>query len=246
MSKQRLSGIGEKSGSSIHSRMNASKELIEAKNKMWTEMIQRKEEAKKAEEKPKPGRPKLQTGLLDKYFERTSAQRAQGLACYVIASRLAKSDDISKVADRYGVSNTTLYNYVKSKHGLYRLPKHIIKIKKNLDEDLAKSSVTVQEVKRLLGLSFVSLKEIGYTNHITRKPNDDLYDSIEHIEDDAFLEDYDHMLNDEQKVELMDLANLELSEIKPVTKSDLVVGVITGALVGGAMVAYAFLTNGAI
>ena len=245
MSKQRLTSVSKKSIGN-KSYPETYKEVLEAKNKMWTDMIQRKKEASNTEEKPKPGRPKLQTGLLDKYFERTSNHRAQGLACYIIASRLTQSDDIAKVADRYGVANGTLYNYVKSKHGLYKLPKHIIKVKKNLDEDLAKSSVTTKEIKRLLGLSLISLQDIGYTNHITRKADTEIDDVIEQIEEDAFLEDYDHMLNDEQKVELMDLANLELSEIKPVTKSDVVVGVIAGALVGGAMVAYAFLTNGAI
>jgi capsular polysaccharide biosynthesis protein len=59
-------------------------------------------------------------------------------------------------------------------------------------------------------------------------------------------EDYDHMLSKEQKVELMDLANLELSEVKPITKSDVVVGVIVGAVVGASMAAYLFITNGAI
>jgi hypothetical protein len=44
----------------------------------------------------------------------------------------------------------------------------------------------------------------------------------------------------------MDLANLELSEVKPITKSDVVVGVIVGAVVGASMAAYLFITNGAI
>jgi hypothetical protein len=236
--------VGNQHGNSRNSQLHMHMTEREKKYQLWAEMMKRKEEASKPEQesKPKAGRPKLQTGLLDKYFEKKSNHRAQGLACYIVASRLTTSDEIGQVADRYGLANGTLYNYVKAKHGLYKLPKHIIKMKKSLDEDLAKSSVTVKEIRRLLSLSHSSLGDLGYESSFkgNEKPPEDV------IEDEAFIEEYDHMLNDEQKVELMDLANLELAEVKPITKSDVVVGVIVGAVVGASMAAYLFITNGAI
>lgn len=243
MSKQRLSGIGEKSGSSIHSRMNASKELIEAKNKMWAEMIQRKEEAKKAEETVKPEEEtKSKVTLMDKWYKGNSHQNAKAItALYLNVAN--KKVHWPSVKENYDVGLSTCQRYQAwYSNGTFsgnsnRVNKYVVKNKHKLVEAMKQSpSPTIIEIKRLYELAFPNKYDSyrGTVRDRVYKPK---------IED---TEMYDHMLNNEQKVELMDLANLELSEIKPVTKSDVVVGVIAGALVGGAMVAYAFLTNGAI
>ena len=232
MSKQRLSGITKKSGSSLQYRMNVPKEVIKAKNEMWKEMMQRKEEAKQPKSSP-----------MDRWYKDVSYKQAKSItALYLVVS--GKKVNLKTIKSNYDLGSITHYRY---KHWYengcvqtYSSPINnlIIQKKDQLIKDMKRSpSPTIAEIKRLYKLA------LPMYHHISPEKSTNHEDS--HVKtDDAEM--YDHMLNDEQKVKLMDLANLELSEIKPITKSDVIVGVITGALVGGGLVAYAFLTNGVI
>ena len=177
---------------------------------------------------------------LDEWFIGKTHQAAKAVVAQYLV-RKNKSVKQKTVLKNYGISYSLWYRYKRYNDGKVlkseSINSYIMDNWDDLNKAIDKSpSPTIEEVKRLFSLAKDEVKRAprNHPKEIQLKTEDD------------HTEDYDHMLNDEQKVELMDLANLELSEIKPVTKSDLVVGVITGALVGGAMVAYAFLTNGAI
>ena len=212
--------------------MNVPKEVIAAKNEMWKEMMRRKEEAKQPKSSP-----------MDRWYKDASYKEAKSITALYLAVS-GKKINTQSIKANYDVSGITYNRYKRWYNddcsGTYvvYISKEIIKKKDQLIEDIKRSpSPTIVEIKRLRKLAHPIYFD-SFQGRVLDRKNESVK------ADDAEM--YDHMLSDKQKVELFDLANLELNEIKPITKSDVIVGVITGALVGGGMVAYAFLTNGVI
>jgi len=221
MSKQTHSDACIKGNETFYAR--SGQQAIDKRRKLWHDHMKRVE-ANKA-------RP------LDDFVAGQTHMIAKAIVAQYM-TRKKKSVSRKTIVKNYGISYSLFYRYSRFNDGIELskgesinayVNKHLDKINAAIDKS---PSPTIEEVKRLYALAKPEI------NRPAAEANSDPKE--DHVED------YDHMLNDEQKVELMDLANLELSEIKPITKADVVVGVITGALVGGAMVAYAFLTNGAI
>ena len=229
--------VGNQHGNSRNSQLHMHMTEREKKYQLWAEMMKRKEEASKPKKTTK-----AKTSYMDKWYKGTSHQNAKSItALYLAASN--KKVHWSTVKDNYDLSLTTLcryrhwYNNGKFDGDIDRINKHVFKNKNKLIEDITKSpSPTIVEIKRLYDLALPNNYD-RFTQSVRVRASRGKKKDIEM---------YDHMLNDEQKVELMDLANLELSEVKPITKSDVVTGVIVGAVVGASMAAYAFLTNGAL
>jgi len=211
----------------------------EKKHQLWAEMVKHKEEAAKAEKTTKP-----KTSQMDKWYKDNTNQIAKAMtALYLVVSK--KKFSWKTLRDNYDLGRSTYERYSAwYADGSFsgdesRVNKYIVENKDELIKAIKKSpSPTIIEIKRLYELAHPN----GYdkTNgNIKVRPKGSQAKKV----DDKM---YDHMLNDEQKVELMDLANLELAEVKPVTKSDVVTGVIVGAVVGACMAAYAFMSNGAL
>ena len=241
MSKQTHNDSMVKGNETFYAR--SGQQGVDKRRKLWQEYMKRKEEAAKPEEAVKPEEkdsPKV--SQMDKWYKGASHQNAKSMTALYLAVANKKVHWPS-VKENYDLGISTCQRYQAwYNSGLFngnsdRINKHVLKNRKKLVEAMKQSpSPTIVEVNRLYGLAFPNNYDTSVGVIRTRGSRS----KKDHVED------YDHMLNDKQKGDLIDLANLELSEIKPVTKSDVVVGVITGALVGGAMVAYAFLTNGAI
>lgn len=162
---------------------------------------------------------------------------------------------IKNVSKDLGVSQSLAYNLKKEfAHSVKQKFLETLDIKRQLNA----SRITIADLQRSLKSTEEKLentknrlanieeikdeefrgKEIVWNNKIRELMGNETIDQYDHLTDKK--------LTDEQKVQLMDIANLELNEIKPVTKSDVVVGVIVGAIVGASMATYAFLTNGVI
>ena len=240
MSKQTHNDSMVKGNETFYAR--SGQQGVDKRRKLWQEHLKRKEDVKSEETVKPEEETKSKVTLMDKWYKGISHQNAKSITALYLAVANKKVHWPS-VQDNYDVGISTCqryktwYNDGAFDGQAYHINKFVLKNKDKLAEAMRQSpSPTVIEIKRLYELAH----PVGYDSWRGTVRDK----ASEKKKDDAEM--YDHMLNDEQKVELMDLANLELSEIKPVTKSDVVVGVITGALVGGAMVAYAFLTNGAI
>jgi hypothetical protein len=227
MSKRRMSSMATNSGGTLHAGVLAQHNAAVQKARLLEEQAKRKEKAKK---------PKLVP--LDKWFEGESSQTSKALAAFYLVVSGKKVS--SKGFKKYGITSGTYYKYSKwLENGNESNPinKLIANNKEELIADIKKAPApTIVEVERLCKLS--------NPPHWNR----DKKRVIRYIPQEKAAEifnDYDHLVKT-QKAQLLDIANLELNEVKPVTKADVIVGVVTGAIVGGAMVAYAFLTNGAI
>jgi hypothetical protein len=234
--------VGNQHGNSRNSQLHMHMTEREKKHQLWAQMVKRKEEASKPEKTTKPK--KAKRSLMDKWYKGNTNQNAKTItALYIVVSN--KKVHWKSFKANYDIGRSTYDRYRSWYAGgsfsgdTTRINKNIIENKEKLVEDIKKSpSPTIIEIKRLYELALPN----GYdkTNGTIKvRPKGSQARKVDE-------EMYDHMLSDEQKVELMDLANLELSEIKPVTKSDVVTGVIVGAVVGACMAAYAFMSNGAL
>jgi hypothetical protein len=227
MSKRRMSSMATNSGGTLHAGVLAQHNAAVQKARLLEEQAKRKEQAKKAKLVP-----------LDKWFVDQSSQTSKALvAFYIVVSGKKVS---SKGFKKYGITQNTYHKYSKwLKTGDESNPinKLIVNNKEELIADIKKAPApTIVEVERLCKLS-----NPPHWNRNRKKV-------VRYIPEEKaakIINDYDHLV-ETQKAQLLDIANLELSEVKPITKADVIVGVITGVIVGGAMVAYAFLTNGAI
>jgi hypothetical protein len=233
MSKRRMSSMATNSGGTFQAGVLAQHNANVHKARLLEEQAKRKQDAAKAKASP-----------MDNWYKDNTNQIAKAMtALYLVVSK--KKFSWKTLRDNYDLGRSTYERY----SGWYaggsfrgdesRVNKYVAENKDELVKAIKKSpSPTIGEIKRLYELAHPN----GYdkTNgNIKVRPKGSQSRKVDE-------EMYDHMLNDEQKVELMDLANLELSEIKPVTKSDVVTGVIVGAVVGACMAAYAFMFNGAL
>ena len=231
MSKRRMSSMATNSGGTLHAGVLAQHNAAVQKARLLEEHVKRKEQAKK---------PKR---TMDYFFKKSSNQTAKGLTAFYLVVT-GKKVNTQTIQDNYGIGLSTLQRY-KTWYGNgkfdgieKKINNFVLDNKEELIEVINKSpALTIKESKRLYELA----RPVGFNIQTGKVPPSKLKPKKEDT-----IKDYDHMLSKEQKVELMDLANLELSEVKLITKADVIVGVITGVIVGGAMVAYAFLTNGAI
>ena len=233
MSKGNTTSNAVVNGGTRQTQMHMHHMSQEAKREMWAELVKRKEEAKK----PK----KSKMVPLDNFYKGISYKTAKGLTAFYIAAS-GKKFNRKTVKDNYDVNQSTIDRYTAwFANGAFtgnqdRISNFVLINRMTLLEAIMKAPApTAKEVKRLYGICNPEYFNIRAGK--VYKPNRTKEDHSE---------DYDHMLTKDQKVELMDLANLELAEVKPVTKSDVVTGVITGALIGAAMTAYLFMSNGAI
>jgi hypothetical protein len=231
--------IGNQHGNSRNSQLHMHMTEREKKHQLWAQMVKRKEEASNPEKTTK-----AKTSQMDKWYKDNTNQIAKAMtALYLVVSK--KKFSWKTLRDNYDLGRSTYERYSSwYADGSFsgdesRVNKYLVENKDELVKAIKKSpSPTIGEIKRLYELAHPN----GYdkTNgNIKVRPKGS---QVKKVDDEM----YDHMLSDEQKIELMDLANLELSEIKPITKSDVVVGVIVGAVVGASMAAYFFITNGAI
>lgn len=229
--------VGNQHGNSRNSQLHMHMTEREKKHQLWAQMMKRKEEASKPEKTTK-----AKTSPMDKWYKDNTNQIAKAMtALYLVASN--KKFNWKKLRENYDLGRSTVERYSSwYAKGSFsgdssRVNRYMVENKDELVKAIKKSPApTVIEIKRLYELAHPN----GYdkTNgNIKVRPS-----QAKKVDEEM----YDHMLNDEQKVELMDLANLELSEVKPVTKSDVVTGVIVGAVVGASMAAYAFMSNGAL
>lgn len=231
MSKRRMSSMATNSGGTFQAGLLAQHNASVHKTRLLEEQAKRKEQAKK---------PKR---TLDYYFKKCSNLEAKGVTAFTLVVS-GKKVNTQTIKANYDIGLSTLQRYKSwvdngmPNDSAYHINSFVLAHKEELLEAIKHSpALTIKESQRLYDLA----RPVGFNIMTGKVPPSRLKPKKEDT-----TKDYDHMLNSEQKVELMDLANLELSEVKPITKSDVIVGVITGAIVGGAMVAYAFLTNGAI
>jgi len=209
------------------------------KARLLEEQAKRKQDAAKHNEATK-----AKTSPMDKWYNGNTNQIAKAMtALYLVVSN--KKFSWKTLRDNYDLGRSTYERY----SGWYaggsfsgdesRVNRYVVENKDELVKAMKKSpSPTIGEIKRLYELARPNGYDKTNGNIKVRGKGSQARKVDEEM--------YDHMLNDEQKVELMDLANLELSEIKPITKSDVVTGVIVGAVVGACMAAYAFMSNGAL
>ena len=231
MSKRRMSSMATNSGGTFHAGVLAQHNAAVQKARLLEEHAKRKEKAKK---------PKR---TMDYFFKKSSNQTAKGLTAFYLVVT-GKKVNTQIIQSNYGIGLSTLQRY-KTWYGngkfdgvADRINNFVVNNKEELIEAINNSpALTIKESQRLYELA----RPLGFNIQTGKVPPSKLKPKKEDI-----TEDYDHMLSKEQKVELMDLANLELAEIKPVTKSDVVTGVIVGAVVGACMTAYALMSNGAI
>jgi hypothetical protein len=231
--------FGNQNGMSRISQINMHMTEREKKHQLWAEMVKHKEEAAKAEKTTKP-----KTSQMDKWYKGNTNQIAKAMtALYLVVSN--KKFSWKTLRDNYDLGRSTYERYSAWYAGgsfsgdESRVNRYVAENKDELVKAIKKSpSPTIGEIKRLYELA----RPNGYD-----KTNGNIKVRAKGSQAKKVDEEmYDHMLNDEQKVDLMDLANLELAEIKPITKSDVVTGVIVGAVVGACMAAYAFMSNGAL
>jgi hypothetical protein len=231
--------FGNQNGMSRISQINMHMTEREKKHQLWAEMVKHKEEAAKAEKTTKP-----KTSQMDKWYKSNTNQIAKAMtALYLVVSN--KKFSWKTLRDNYDLGRSTYERYSAWYAGgsfsgdESRVNRYVAENKDELVKAIKKSpSPTIGEIKRLYELA----RPNGYD-----KTNGNIKVRAKGSQAKKVDEEmYDHMLNDEQKVDLMDLANLELAEIKPITKSDVVTGVIVGAVVGACMAAYAFMSNGAL
>ena len=221
MSKQTHTDACIKGNETFYAR--SGQQAIDKRRKLWHDHMQRVE-ANKA-------RP------LDDFVAGQTHMTAKAIVAQYI-TRKKKNVNRKTIVKNYGISYSLFYRYSRFNDGIELSKGEMINayVNKNFDQINAaidkSPSPTIEEVKRLYALAKPEINRPAA--EANSKPKED------------HIEDYDHMLNDEQKVELMDLANLELAEIKPVTKSDVVTGVIVGAIVGASMAAYLFMSHGVI
>ena len=227
MSKGHTTSKAVVNGGSRQTQMHMHHMSQESKRKMWAEMIKDKEQAKKSKLVP-----------LDKWFVDQSAQTSRALVAFYIAVSGKKVSN--KSFKKYGTTQATYHKYrkwLKTGDESNPINKLIANNKEELIADIKKAPApTIVEVERLCNLS-----NPLYWNRNRKK----VVPYVPETQKDKICNDYDHLV-DTQKAQLLDIANLELAEVKSITKADVIVGVITGVIVGGAMVAYALLTNGAI
>jgi hypothetical protein len=231
--------IGNQHGNSRNSQLHMHMSERERKHQLWADMIKRKEEASKPKKTTKD-----KTSPMDQWYTYNTNQIAKAMtALYLVVSK--KKFSWKTLRDNYDLGRSTYERYSAWYAGgsfsgdESRVDKYIVENRDELVKAIKKSpSPTIGEIKRLYELAHPN----GYdkTNgNIKVRPKGSQARKVDE-------EMYDHMLSDEQKVELMDLANLELAEVKPITKSDVVTGVIVGVVVGASMAAYAFMSNGAL
>jgi hypothetical protein len=231
MSKRRMSSMATNSGGTLHAGVLAQHNANVQKARLLEEQAKRKEQAKKPKRK------------LDYYFKKCSNLEAKGVTAFTLVIS-GKKVNTQSIKDNYDIGVSTLQRYKTwvdngmPNDSAYHINSFVLANKEELIEVIKHSpALTIKESKRLYELA----RPLGFNIVTGKVPPSKLKPKKEDT-----TEDYDHMLSKEQKVELMDLANLELSEVKPITKSDVVVGVIVGAVVGASMAAYLFITNGAI
>jgi hypothetical protein len=230
MGKRRMSSLATNSGGTLQAGIFAQHNEAVKKARLLEEQAKRKQQAKK------PNR------TLDYYFKRCSNLEAKGMTAFLLVTS-GKKVNTQSIKANYNIGISTYQRYRTwfdngmPNEAAYHINSLVLANKEDLIEAAKHSpALTIKESKRLYELA----RPIGYNIVTGTVPPSRLNKKQD------TTEDYDHMLSKEQKVELMDLANLELSEIKPITKSDVVTGVIVGAVVGACMAAYVFMFNGAI
>lgn len=233
MSKRRMSSMATNSGGTFQAGLLAQHNANVHKAKLLEEQAKRKQDSAKAK-----------TSQMDKWYKGNTNQIAKAMtALYLVVSN--KKFSWKTLRDNYDLGRSTYERY----SGWYaggsfsgdesRVNKYVVENRDELVKAMKKSpSPTIGEIKRLYELAHPNGYDKTNGNIKVRAKGSQARKVDEEM--------YDHMLSDEQKIELMDLANLELAEIKPITKSDVVTGVIVGAVVGACMAAYAFMSNGAL
>ena len=239
MSKRRFNSSAANSTGVYQSGLLAQHNTNVHKARLLEEQAKRKQDAAKHNEATK-----AKTSQMDKWYKDNTHQIAKAMtALYLVVSK--KKFSWKSLRDNYDLGRSTYERY----SGWYadgsfsgdesRVNKYVVENKDELIKAIKKSpSPTIGEIKRLYELAHPNGYDKTNGNIKVRGKGSQARKVDEEM--------YDHMLNDEQKVELMDLANLELAEIKPITKSDVVTGVIVGVVVGACMAAYAFMSNGAL
>ena len=219
MSKGRMSGIDR--GNNAPASALAQHELSrEQKRQIWAEMMKRKEEPQQ----------ELKMSTLDKWYKDQSNQTAKALTAVYLAAHY-KSPSKTNIQKNYGISPATFYKYqswLRTGRSDTKINEILENNKKQFVKD-ARNSVppTIEEIKRLYNVA----NELHFSPHHGRvvpyvKEADRAKKPNKRDRNNG------QILTKEEKDQLLDIANLELNEIKTVTKSDVVVAVIVGAVVG--------------
>lgn len=224
MSKPRMTGTDRGNTAPI-SALTQHELSREQKRQIWAEMMKRKDEAK---QQP-----------LDKFYKGVSYKTAKSITAFYLAAS-GKKINKKTILDNYDVGLSTYQRYYFwFSHGTFsgssqKISQYVTKNRDALLAAIKKSkSPSIDEINRLY-----SIANPKYFNIVAGK----VYES----------RSWEH------KKKLVDLAvdqakatgeipviSFDVDQ-KPLTKSDVVTGVITGALIGAAMTAYLFMSNGAI
>jgi len=226
MSKGHTTSNAVVNGGSRQTQMHMHHLSQDKKREMWAEMVRHKEEAKKmSQEHP-----------LEKYYKGNTYLIARGLSTLYVVMRKYKTSN-ANIQREFGMKSQTLSRYRRWARGLpysgTRVSSFITKREKEIKAAIKASPVpTPKEIERLMKLA-----NPNTTNHPrsgTRPANNSKTVTRPEI-----------IMNQAQINSEIPMVDFNFEE-KHLSKSDVVVAVIVGALVGASMAAYLFITNGAI
>jgi len=218
--------LGNQHGNSRSSQLHMHLTEREKKHELWAEMIKHKEEAKQMS-KVKP---------LDNFYIGTPMVTAVAISALYVAMRKRKTKG-THIQREFGIHNQLISRYRRWSKGLpyagSRVASFIIDNEKELKKAIMSAPMpTPSEVDRLMKLANKNTWKGNKRKHVEKN-------SAKHISRP------DVILNQAQMTSEIPVVDFNFEE-KHLSKSDVVVAVIVGAVVGASMAAYLFMSNGAI
>jgi len=213
-------------GNSRNSQLHMHLTEREKKHQLWAEMIKHKEEAKQMSN-VKP---------LDNFYIGTPMVTARAISALYVGMRKRKTSGMN-IEREFGIHNQLISRYRRWAKGLPYAGSRVASFIADNEKELKKAIMsaplpTPSEVNRLMKLANKNTWNGNKRSHVEKN-------SAEHISRP------DVILSQAQINSEIPMVDFNFEE-KHLSKSDVVVAVIVGAVVGASMAAYLFMANGAI